>query len=162
MEIIHVWMLPCPFRIFSSPVRQTAPGLDEQFRALLNSASWWISTSSGDSGLEIMMGAMKKRGKHHPKMAYLWLTEYDEWLLLVASLVPVQASRGLEDMIEPWNGDISLVDSLVLLPEKNGLVKTHPFHSLGKKCRMRSPRGVSKFSLPKTTEIYKVVAPPVK
>ena len=40
MEIIHVWMLPCPFRIFSSPVRQTAPGLDEQFRALLNSASW--------------------------------------------------------------------------------------------------------------------------
>lgn len=40
MELIHAWMLPCAFRIFSSPVRQTAPGLDEQFRALLNSASW--------------------------------------------------------------------------------------------------------------------------
>jgi hypothetical protein len=26
-------------------------------------------------------GAIKKKVKHHPKMAYLWLTEYDEWLL---------------------------------------------------------------------------------
>ena len=149
MEIIHVWMLPCPFRIFSSPVRQTAPGLDEQFRALLNSASWWISTSSGDSGLEIIMAPLKKG--ETPSQNGLLMAHWVWWMVAswVASLVHVQASRGLEDMIEPWNGDISLVDSLVLLPEKNGLVKTHPFHSLGKNAEWGAHVGCRNLARPK-------------